>query len=68
VPIPITRDAARELVSRPDTQLVEVLPHRDFSWAHLPGACNIPIRELDAPAARQLDPRAPIVVYCHDTA
>src|SRR5262249_15195013 len=68
VPIPITRDATRELISHPDTQLVEALPKREYAWAHLPGALNVPIRDLDAPTARQLDLRAPIVVYCHDGA
>jgi rhodanese-related sulfurtransferase len=68
VPTPIRRDATRELASRAETQLVEALPKPEYAWAHLPGAVNIPIRDLDAATARQLDLRAPIVVYCHDTA
>ena len=66
VPLPITRDATCEFTARPETQLVEVLPEREYAWAHIPGARNIPIRNLDATSAHELDLRAPIVVYCHD--
>ena len=56
------------MVARPDAQVVEALPEREYGWAHLPGARNLPIRKLDATSARELDLRAPIVVYCHDAA
>jgi rhodanese-related sulfurtransferase len=46
-------------------QLVEVLPAGDYDWAHLPGAVNLPLKELDAKAG-QLDRSRPVVVYCHD--
>jgi rhodanese-related sulfurtransferase len=47
-------------------QVVEVLPAEDYRWAHLPGALNIPIKELDADSAAQLDRTRDVVVYCHD--
>jgi rhodanese-related sulfurtransferase len=47
-------------------QVVEVLPEDDYRWAHLPGALNIPIKELDADSAAQLDRARDVVVYCHD--
>jgi rhodanese-related sulfurtransferase len=47
-------------------QVVEVLPKEDYDWAHLPGALNIPLKELDATTAAQLDRSRDIVVYCHD--
>jgi rhodanese-related sulfurtransferase len=46
-------------------QLVEVLPAGDYDWAHLPGAVNHPLKELDAKAGR-LDRSRPVIVYCHD--
>jgi hypothetical protein len=33
---------------------------------HLPGAIHIPLKELDADTARQLDPGRAVVVYCWD--
>jgi rhodanese-related sulfurtransferase len=46
-------------------QLVEVLPAGDYDWAHLPGAVNLPLKELDTKAG-QLDRSRPVIVYCHD--
>jgi rhodanese-related sulfurtransferase len=47
-------------------QLVEVLPPAEYAEEHLPGAVNIPLKELDAESAAQLDRSKPVVVYCHD--
>jgi rhodanese-related sulfurtransferase len=47
-------------------QLVEVLSHTSYDEVHLPGAINIPLKELDAESAAQLDRKKPVVVYCHD--
>lgn len=47
-------------------QLVEVLPADEYADDHLPGAVNIPLKQLDAASARQLDPGRPVVVYCWD--
>jgi rhodanese-related sulfurtransferase len=46
-------------------QLVEVLPAEEYDWAHLPGAVNMPLKELDT-KAEQLDPSRAVVVYCND--
>ena len=48
-------------------QLVEVLPAAEYSDEHLPGAVNIPLKELDATSAAQLDRTRPVVVYCWDS-
>jgi Rhodanese-like domain len=64
MPTGIGRDELRALTGR-GGQLVEVLPAGDFDWAHLPGAANIPLKELDAKAG-QLDRTRPVIVYCHD--
>jgi rhodanese-related sulfurtransferase len=47
-------------------QVVEVLPQKEYDWAHLPGALHLPLKSLDRPAARQLDANRPVIVYCHD--
>lgn len=49
-----------------DAQLVEVLPPAEYAEEHLPGAINLPLKNLDATAAARLDRRKPVVVYCYD--
>jgi hypothetical protein len=44
-------------------QLVEVLPEAGYREEHLPAAINIPLKQLDATTAQQLDPRRAVVVY-----
>lgn len=55
----------RELLQR-SAQLVEVLPQEEYDELHLPGAINLPLKELDAQCAKRLDRRRPVVVYCWD--
>ena len=50
-----------------DAQLVEVLPAAEYAEEHLPGAVNIPLKQLDATTAAQLDRSRPVVVYCWDS-
>jgi rhodanese-related sulfurtransferase len=33
---------------------------------HLPGAINIPLKELDRETIARLNRDAPVIVYCHD--
>ena len=47
-------------------QLVEVLPSAEYEEAHLPGAVNIPLKQLDRESTLVLDRGRPIVVYCWD--
>jgi phage shock protein E len=47
-------------------QLVEVLPSAEYREVHLPGAINIPLKQLDWDSAATLDRSRPIVVYCND--
>jgi rhodanese-related sulfurtransferase len=49
-----------------EAQLVEVLPPAEYAEAHLPGATNLPLKQLDAKSADALDRSRPIVVYCSD--
>jgi rhodanese-related sulfurtransferase len=55
----------RELIEH-GAQLVEVLPPEEYQELHLPGAINLPLKELDAQAAERLDRGRPVVVYCWD--
>jgi rhodanese-related sulfurtransferase len=47
-------------------QLVEVLPAGEYAEEHLPGAINIPLKNLDATSVEQLDRAKSVVVYCWD--
>jgi rhodanese-related sulfurtransferase len=47
-------------------QVVEVLPEKEYSELHLPGAVNIPLKKLDATTTADLDRRNPVIVYCWD--
>jgi rhodanese-related sulfurtransferase len=47
-------------------QLVEVLPAAEYADEHLPGAVNLPLKQLDATTAARLDRSRPVIVYCWD--
>ncbi len=53
-------------LAREGAQIVEVLPHEEYEQEHLPGAINIPLKELDAKRASSLRRDRAVVVYCHD--
>ena len=48
-------------------QLVEVLPEPEYAEAHLPGAVNVPLKQLDTDSTRILDRQRAVVVYCWDS-
>jgi rhodanese-related sulfurtransferase len=64
MPTGIDREELQALTGQ-GAQLVEVLPADEYDSAHLPGAVNLPLKELDAKAS-QLDRSRPVIVYCHD--
>ena len=47
-------------------QLVDVLGADEFEQDHLPGALNIPLKQLDATTAARLDHNRAVLVYCND--
>ena len=49
-------------------QVVDVLGHEEFEEAHLPGAINVRLREMNPEVRTRLDPGRPVVVYCWDSA
>ena len=65
MPEAIDRDRVQELV-RGGAQLVEVLPAEEYEDEHLPGAVNLPLKELNASTAARLDRVGPVIVYCYD--
>ena len=65
-PRSIDRDEVRRLLAAEDGQLVEVLSAKEFSEEHIIGAINIPLKELDERAPRELDRERPVIVYCND--
>ena len=66
MPSNIGRDDVQRLVAD-GAQLVEVLPHADFEEVHLPGAINIPLKDLDREATTRLDRNRAVIVYCNDS-
>jgi len=66
MPTAIDRQEVQRLVAAEQAQLVEVLPAAEYQDEHLPGAINIPLKELDRQTTRRLDPRRPLISYCYD--
>jgi rhodanese-related sulfurtransferase len=65
MPTGIDRSRLQELVAA-GAQLVEVLPRDEYEDEHLPGAINIPLKELEHQTAQQLERLRPVIVYCYD--
>jgi rhodanese-related sulfurtransferase len=66
MPVSIDRDEVRRLIAEENAQLVEVLPATDYEREHITGAINIPLKELDERAPRELESERPVIVYCND--
>ena len=66
MPTAIDRQEVQRLLTAEQAQLLEVLPAAEYEDEHLPGAVNIPLKELNAETARQLKRGQPVIVYCHD--
>ena len=65
MPTAIFRDEVGRLLEE-GAQLVEVLPSKEYDEEHLPGAINIPLKELDQETTARLRRAEPVIVYCHD--
>lgn len=66
MPTSIDRQEAQRLLAEQQAQLVEVLPADEYEDEHLPGATNIPLKELDRQTTSRLDHGRPVIVYCYD--
>jgi rhodanese-related sulfurtransferase len=62
----IDRAETERLISE-GAQLVEVLPAQEYGHGHIPGAINLPLKQLDADTAAVLDRNRAVVVYCWDS-
>jgi rhodanese-related sulfurtransferase len=65
MPTRIELDGLQDLLAD-GAQLVEVLPRDEYAEEHLPGAVNLPLKELNAATTGQLDRGRPVIVYCWD--
>jgi rhodanese-related sulfurtransferase len=65
MPTTVDRDQVQQLLAE-GAQLVEVLPATDYAQEHIAGAINVPLRELEERAPRELDRGRPVIVYCND--
>jgi rhodanese-related sulfurtransferase len=66
MPTPIDRHELQRLLAEQQAQLVEVLPAAEYEDEHLPGAINIPLKELDYETTLELDRARPVIAYCYD--
>ena len=62
----VEREEVRRLQAQ-GARIVEVLPEAEYQLEHLPGAINLPLKQLDRAAVAQMRPDEPIVVYCNDS-
>lgn len=67
MPRSIDRHEVQQLIAEQQAQLVEVLPAAEYADEDLPGAINIPLKELDRETTSRLDQTRPVIVYCYDT-
>jgi rhodanese-related sulfurtransferase len=65
MPTGIDRSRVQELVAA-GAHLVEVLPRDEYEDEHLPGAINIPLKELNRETEQQLERSRAVIVYCYD--
>lgn len=65
MPTEITRHDVQRLLAA-GAQLVDVLPADEYEAEHIPGAVNLPLKELTGETARRLDPSRGVIVYCWD--
>jgi rhodanese-related sulfurtransferase len=67
MPTSVDRHHVQRLLAEEQAQLVEVLPAAEYDDEHLPGAINIPLKQLDRQTTSRLDHSRPVIVYCYDT-
>ena len=65
MPKEIEIDEIRPLLDA-GAQLVEVLPEAEYEEEHLPGAINIPLKQMTREAVAGLEKDRAVIVYCWD--
>jgi rhodanese-related sulfurtransferase/DNA-binding transcriptional ArsR family regulator len=60
---PVTRKELARRLKSGDVTVLDVRPEDEFALAHVPGAINVPLKELEARTA-EIDPAKDIIAYC----
>jgi rhodanese-related sulfurtransferase/DNA-binding transcriptional ArsR family regulator len=60
---PVTRKELARRLKSGDVTVLDVRPEDEFALAHVPGAINVPLKELEARVA-EIDPAKDIIAYC----
>lgn len=61
----VDRERLQALIDE-GAQVVDVLPTKEYTESHIPGAVSIPLRKLNAETVSVLDRIRPVIVYCYD--
>jgi rhodanese-related sulfurtransferase len=51
------------LIDEENAQVIDVLPEREYTESHIPGAISIPLRRLNTETVSVLARDKPVVVY-----
>jgi rhodanese-related sulfurtransferase len=65
MPCDVERDEVQRLI-RDGAVLIEAMPSGEYEAEHIPGAINVPLKELDAEHLARFERDRPTVVYCND--
>lgn len=66
MPKSVDADEVQRLMAEEAATLIDVLPEREYTEEHIPGARNVPLKRLTADAVADLDHGHPVIAYCHD--
>lgn len=59
----INRQQLQRLIEEEGVQVIDVLPEQEYAESHIPGAINIPLKQLTADTASALRRDKPVAVY-----
>ncbi len=59
----LDRTELQRLIHEEDLQVVDVLPEREYSESHIPGAINLPLKTINGNTASMLNRDKPVAVY-----
>ncbi len=63
MPTDTDRTELLRLIDEENAQVIDVLPEREYTESHIPGAISIPVRRLNAETVSVLARDKPVVVY-----
>lgn len=61
----IGRDDVQRMAAQ-GTQIVDVLPEKEYENEHIAGAICLPLTQIDSSTVDRLDRDRPVIVYCWD--